>query len=67
MCVVHHESTRYYCHVLKGFEFYRQILAISPKIKFNENPSNRSRDVPGGRSGRHDESNSRFSQCYESF
>jgi hypothetical protein len=65
MCVGLHESTRYSCHILKEFEFSRQIFAFSPNTKFNENPSTGSRDIPGGRSGIHDVSNGRFSQCYE--
>jgi hypothetical protein len=44
-------------------EFSRQIFEESSNIKFRENPSGGSRDVPcGGMDrGRHDEASSRFS------
>jgi hypothetical protein len=46
-------------------EFSRQIF--EKRIKFHENPPSGSRVVPLGRSGRHDEANSRFKQFCERF
>ena len=46
-------------------EFSRKILEKYSNIKFNENPSSGSRDVPYGQTDRHDEANSRFSQVCE--
>jgi len=46
-------------------QFSRQIFEKSSNNKFHENRSNGSRVVPGGRTDRHDEVNSRFSQFCE--
>jgi hypothetical protein len=46
-------------------EFSRQSVEKSWNIKFNENPSSVSRDVPGGRTDTHDEANRRSSQFCE--
>ena len=58
-------STRYSCQILKKLEFSRQILEKYWNIKFHENPSRGSRDVPRGRTDRHDEVNSRIPQFCE--
>jgi len=47
-------------------EFSLQICEKYSYIKFHENPSRESRDVPCGQTDRHNEPNSRFSQLYES-
>ena len=52
--------------VLMKLEFSRQVFEKSSNIKFHEIPSNGSRVVPCGRTDRHDEANSRFSQFCES-
>jgi hypothetical protein len=44
--------TRYSCQILIKFQFSRIILEIFSNIKFDENPFNRSRDVPWGREDR---------------
>jgi hypothetical protein len=54
-------STGYSCQILMKLEFSRQIFQKYSNIKFHLNPSSGSR-VPRGRTDRHDESNSRFSQ-----
>jgi len=46
-------------------DFSRQIFAKYSNIKFHKNPSSGSRVVPDGRTDRHDEANSRFSQFFE--
>jgi len=46
-------------------EFSGQIVEEYSNIKFRENPSSGSRVVPCGRTDRHDETNSRFSQFWE--
>jgi len=46
-------------------EFSRQIFEKSTIIKFHKNPSSGSRVVPCGRTVRHEETNSRFSQSCE--
>jgi hypothetical protein len=47
-------------------EFSREILEKYSNIKFHENPSSASRVVPCGRTDRHDEPNTHFSQFFES-
>jgi len=46
-------------------EFSRQVFEKKSNIKFHENPSSGSQVVPCGRTDRHDEANSRFSQLCE--
>ena len=46
----------------KVLEFSWQIFEKSSNIKFHENSSSGSRDVPCGRTDRHDEADSRYSQ-----
>jgi len=63
----------YSCQILKKLEFTRQIFEKYPNIKFHENSSNESRDVPCGHSDgekdrqtyKVDEANSRFEQFFE--
>jgi len=43
-------------------EFYRKILEKYSNIKFQAHPSNRSRAALWGKTYRHDETSSRFSQ-----
>jgi hypothetical protein len=43
-------------------EFSRQIFEKSSNIKFHEDPSSGSRDVPCGQTDRHDEANRSFSK-----
>ena len=50
------------CPILTTLEFSRHISEKSSNIKFHENPSSGSRVLPCGRTKRHDEANSRFSQ-----
>ena len=50
--------------MLTKLEFSRHIFEQYSNIKFDENPSSRSRVVPCGRTERHNV-NSRFSQLYE--
>jgi hypothetical protein len=67
------QTTRYYCHILMKFEFSQQIFEKSSNIQLHENPSFGSRIVPcgqidgqtDGRTNKHDEANSRFSQFCE--
>jgi hypothetical protein len=59
-------STLYSCPILIKLELSRQILKRFSNIKFRENPSNRNRVVPCGKTDRHDEPNSRLSQFCES-
>jgi len=47
------------------FEFSRQIFEKYLNIKFHENPSSGKPVVPCGRTDRHDEANSGFSQFCE--
>ena len=58
--------TRYFCRILMKFKFSGQIFGKVPNIKFNQNPSSKSRVVPCGRTERqtegHGEANNRFSQ-----
>jgi hypothetical protein len=67
------QSTRYSCQILMELEFSQQISEKYSNIKY-QNPSNESRVVPcgqttdtgtDGRTGRHEEASSRFSQAYE--
>ena len=66
-------STRYYRHILMKFEFSQQIFEKSSNIQLHENPPLESRVVPwgqidgqtDGRTNKHDEANSRFSQFCE--
>ena len=51
---------------LKRLEFSQQDFENPSDIKFLQNPSSGSRDDPCGRTERHDEANSRFSQFYKS-
>jgi len=46
-------------------DFFSHIFEKYPSIIFYENPPSGSRVVPFGRTDRHDEANSRFSQVYE--
>jgi len=46
-------------------QFSRQIFEKCSNIKFHENPSSVSRVVPCGRTDRHDEASSPFSQLCE--
>jgi len=49
------------CNILKKLEFSRRIFENYSTIKFHESLSSGSRSVPqDGRTGRHDETNSRF-------
>jgi hypothetical protein len=59
------QSTRFLYWILKVLEFSRQIFEKVSNVKFNQNPSNGSRDVPCGRTDGHYEANSRFSQFCE--
>jgi len=63
-------STRYSSQILMKLEFSRQIFETYTNIKLYEKPSTRSRVVlcrrDDGRTEGHDETNSRFSQFYES-
>ena len=59
-------STRYCCHIVMTFEFSRQIFEKGPSMKFNKILLSGSRVVPSGRTDRHDEVNSLFSQLCES-
>jgi len=45
------QSTSYFCHVLMKIEFSLQIFEKYSNIKFNENPSSGSRNVPCGCTG----------------
>jgi len=58
-------STRYSCQILMKIQFSRQIFQKCKNIKFHENPSSGSRVVACGRTDRHDEVNSNFSQFCE--
>jgi hypothetical protein len=63
-------STRYSCQIVKKLDFYRQIFEKYSYIKFlHVNPSSWGRVVPrgqtDGRTDRHAEANSRFSQFCE--
>ena len=55
-------STLYSFRILMKPEFSRQMFEKNSNIKFNENPSSGRRIFPCGRTDRHDETNSRFSQ-----
>ena len=46
-------------------EFDEQVFEKVSNTKFHHNPSSGSRVVPCGRTARHDEANSRFSQFCE--
>jgi len=52
----------YSCQIVIKLEFSRKIFPKSSNIKFHENPSSEGRAVPCGRTDRHDEANTRFSQ-----
>ena len=54
-------SARYARQFLKEPEFFRHIFETYSNIKFHENRSSESRDVPCGRTDRHDKANGRFS------
>jgi hypothetical protein len=69
-------STRYSCQILMKLEISRQVFEKYSNTKFHENQPSRSlifhkissggiRVVPCGRTDRHNEANSRFSQFYE--
>ena len=58
-------STRFSNQILMELRFSRQIFEKSSNIKFHQNPSRGSQVVPCGRTDRHDEGNSRFSQFCE--
>jgi len=66
---VHRPSRKvsgYSCQILMELEFYQQIFKKNiQNIKFHYNLSSGSRVVPCGRTDRHDEVNSRFSQFCE--
>jgi len=51
--------------ILMGLEFSRQFFEKYWNFKFHKNLSSGSRVVPCGRTDRHDEANSRFSQFCE--
>jgi len=55
-----------YSQILMKHEFPRQIFEKYSDIKFHENPASGSLIVPCGETDRHDEANSRYSQCCES-
>jgi len=65
--------TRYSCQILTKLEFSRQIFETPSNIKFPGNPSSGSRVVAcgqrerrtDGRTDKHEEANSRFSQFCE--
>jgi hypothetical protein len=59
-------SPRYYSQSLIKLDFSSHILEKSSNIKLYGNASIRNRVVPCGRTDGRDETNSRFSQCYES-
>ena len=50
---------------LMKLEFSRQIFEKYSNIKFKEHPSSGSRVVACGRTGRHDKTSRRFSQCWK--
>jgi hypothetical protein len=54
------QSTRYYCTILMKLEDSQHILEDYSNMKYDENPFSGRRIVPGGRTNRHDEANSRF-------
>ena len=58
-------STLYSCSILMKLEISQQIFIKTSNVKFHENPSSGCRVVPCGRTDRHNEANSRFSQFYE--
>jgi len=47
-------------------EFSLQVFEKMLKIKFHENPSSESRDVPYGLTDKHEEANNRFSEFLQS-
>jgi hypothetical protein len=51
--------------LLKSYGNLNCVNRISKNTKFYENPSRGNRDVPCGRTDRHDEANNRFSQFCE--
>jgi hypothetical protein len=53
------------CQILLELELSQQIFENNRNIKFHENPSSVSRVIPCGRTDRHKEANSRFSQFCE--
>ena len=62
------QGTRYPCRILIKLEFSRQIFEKSSNIKFHENPYRWESSCSmrtDGRTDRHDETNSRFSQFRE--
>ena len=63
--IVYWSSCKVTVQILMKLEFSRQIFEKSSHIKFNESSSSGSRVVPRGRTDRHDEGNSRFSQFCE--
>jgi hypothetical protein len=62
-------STNYSCKIVIKLEFSQQIFEKYSSIKFHENSSSGSKDVPcgqkDGRTDTHDEANSHFSQFCE--
>jgi len=60
-------SEHYSSQILMKLEFSRQIFFFkkSSSIEFHEDPSSGIRFDPRGRTDRHDETNSRFSQFCE--
>jgi len=63
------QSAGCYRQILIKFQFYRKIFEKSSNTKFHENPRSGSRAIlcgqTDGRTGRHDEASSRFSQLRE--
>jgi hypothetical protein len=57
--------TRYSCRILMKLESSRKISGTSSTTKFHQDLSSGNRVVPHGRTDRHDEANSRFSQFCE--
>jgi len=51
--------------ILMKLEFSRKIVEKYSNVKFNENPCSGGRDVPCGRTDRHNEASGRFSQFWE--
>jgi len=61
-------GTRYTCQILMKLEFSRQIVEKTLKYRILfENPTSGSGVVPWGKTGRHDEANSHFSQFCKNF
>jgi hypothetical protein len=58
-------STNHSCQILKKLEFSRQVLENPSDIKFHEKTSRGSWVLSCGRTDRHNEADSRFSQLCE--